>query len=363
MDLRKYISANYPTVKPFEGINSVEKSLLKYKYLVISDDDCNFYGILTTSDVIERPHKIVIDCVTKKESLMVSDSLTSALNKFYTNNSLVLPVMDGSDFIGVIEKNRVLKGLETQVNQLYDKSLISEKVKNNFLNNLSHETRTPLNGILGFLDIIEQFNTKDFTKKHETYSKLIKKSADHFLIIMNDLVNLSLLHSGDKLIINKDRVDIVKIFIELKDYFNELLFLQNKKATLIYSNSESSLSIFTDGKKVKHILYHLINNAIKFSEENKVTFGFELNSNDKNISLFVKNKDSKISQKDVLKMFDVFEKQENIGKEFNFGLGIGLPLVKKLTNLIGGQIEVETKNEEILFIVNIPIEKQKQSSR
>ncbi len=55
-------------------------------------------------------------------------------------------------------------------------------------------------------------------------------------------------------------------------------------------------------------------------------------------------------------MFDVFEKQENIGKELNFGLGIGLPLVKSLTDLLGGQIKVETKNEEISFIVNIPFE-------
>ena len=200
MSLRKYIYGNYPTVKPFEGINSVEKSLLEYQYLVIFDDYCNFYGILTISDVIERPHKIVIDCFTNKESLMVSDSLASALEKFYTNNSFVLPVMDGSDFIGVIEKNRILKELETKVNQLYDKSLISEKAKNNFLNNLSHEIRTPLNGLLGFLEIIEQLNTKDFTNKHETYSKTIKKSADHFLMIMNDLVELSLLHSGDDVI-------------------------------------------------------------------------------------------------------------------------------------------------------------------
>ena len=153
-------------------------------------------------------------------------------------------------------------------------------------------------------------------------------------------------------------MDIVKIFIELEDYFNELLYLQNKNVIIKHSNSEPSLSIFTDGKKVKHILYHLINNAIKFSNDNKVTFGFELSSNEKNISLFVKNKHTNIRQKDILKMFDIFEKQENVGKEFNFGLGIGLPLVKKLTNLLGGQVEVETKNEEILFIVKIPMEQE-----
>jgi signal transduction histidine kinase len=356
MVLKNYLSNIYPTVGPFEGINSVENLLLENQYLVVVDDDNNYHGILTTSDVIKRPHKIVIDCITKKESLEVVDTVAFALEKFYSSHSFVLPVMSGSDFIGVIEKKEILRGLEAKVNKLYDKSLISERAKKSFLNNLSHEIRTPLNGILGFLDIITELNAGDFTIEKEYFSESVKKSADHFLMLMNDLVELSLFHAGEKLSIRKANVDIVEILTELKDFFSELLLFQNRKATFVYLNSESSFRIYTDGNKLKQILYHLINNAIKFSEDNKVTFGFELNPNEKNISFLVKNKDSKISQKDIVEMFDVFEKQENIGKELNFGLGIGLPLVKSLTDLLGGQIKVETKNEEISFIVNIPFE-------
>jgi signal transduction histidine kinase len=361
MVLKNYLSNTYPTVEPFEGINSVENLLLENQYLVIIDNNSNYHGILTTSDIIKRPHKIVIDCVTQKESLEVDDTVASALEKFYTSHSFVLPVMNGSDFIGVIEKNQILRELEIKVNNLFEKLLISEKAKKNFLNNLSHEIRTPLNGILGFLDIISQLDTDDFTIEKEYFSKSIRKSADHFLMIMNDLVELSFFHAGEELSIRKSNVDIVGIFTELKDFFNELLLFQNRKATVIYLNSDSSFCIHTDGKKLKHILYHLINNAIKFSEDNKVTFGFELKPEEKNISLFVKNKDSNIGQKDVLKMFDIFEKQENIGKELNSGLGIGLPLVKNLTDLLGGRIKVETENKEISFFVNIPIEQETAS--
>jgi signal transduction histidine kinase len=239
--------------------------------------------------------------------------------------------------------------------------LISEKAKKNFLNNLSHEIRTPLNGIIGFLDIISQLDTDDFMIEKEYFSKSIRKSADHFLMIMNDLVELSFFHAGDELSIRKSNVDIVEIFTELKVFFNELMLFQDRKASVIYLNSDSSFCINTDGKKLKQILYHLINNALKFSEDNKVTFGFELKPEEKNISLFVKNKDSYIGQKDVSKIFDIFEKQENIGKELNFGLGIGLPLVKNLTDLLGGQIKVETENKEISFFVNIPIEQETAS--
>jgi len=355
MNLRKYISKNYPIVKPFEGINSIEKALLEHQYLVIADENCTFYGILIASDIIKRPHKIVIDCFTKKESLLVDDTIASALKKFKMSNSFVLPVMDGSDFIGVIEKDRILKELETKNNQLYSKTLISEKAKNNFLNNLSHEIRTPLNAILGFIEIISQLNKDDSTINHEKCCQIIGESADHFLEIMKDLIELSLLQSGDEVSINKDNVDIIKILNELKNHFNKLLCPQNKKATIIYLNSESSLNLYTDGEKLKHILYHLINNAIKFSDNKKVTFGFELVATKNIISFFVKNDDYNIAKKDILKMFNIFEKQEDIENELNPGLGIGLPLVKSLTNLLGGHIKVETKNNEICFIVSLPI--------
>lgn len=330
MSLKKYILNTFPTVKPFEGINSIEKRLLKLQYLVVLDDDKKFYGILTIPDIIEHPHKIVIDSITPKQCLTVNDTIVTALDSFYSTMSFALPVMDGDRFVGVIEKNQIIKELETNVNDLYNKSLISQNAKKHFLNNLSHEIRTPLNGVLGFIDIIAHLDT-------------------------DDLVELSLINAGDKVIIEKAEVDIVKMLVELKEYFNELSFLQNKKNTVIYSNQESYLSIYTDGKKLKQILYHLLDNALKFSDDNTVFYGFEFKPNDKDIKFFVNNKSSKIPQKDIRKMFNIFEKQENIGSELNFGLGIGLPLVKNLTELLGGQITIESKTNEITFFIKLPI--------
>ena len=355
MSLKKYILNTFPTVKPFEGINSIEKRLLKLQYLVVLDDDKKFYGILTIPDIIEHPHKIVIDSITPKQCLTVNDTIVTALDSFYSTMSFALPVIDGGCFVGVIEKNQIIKELETNVNDLYNKSLISQNAKKHFLNNLSHEIRTPLNGVLGFIDIIAHLDTDDLTNQGENISAIIRRSADHFLIIMDDLVELSLINAGDKVIIEKAEVDIVKMLVELKEYFNELSFLQNKKNTVIYFNQESYLSIYTDGKKLKQILYHLIDNALKFSDDNTVFYGFEFKPNDKDIKFFVNNKSSKIPQKDIRKMFNIFEKQENIGSELNFGLGIGLPLVKNLTELLGGQITIESKTNEITFFIKLPI--------
>lgn len=119
MDLKKYISDTYPIVGPFEGINSIESRLLKYRYLVVVDDDEKFHGILIPCDVIEHPHKIVIDCITKKGNIAHTDSIFTALDKFHSNQCFALPVLNGNDFIGIIEKDQILSDLDGKINDLY----------------------------------------------------------------------------------------------------------------------------------------------------------------------------------------------------------------------------------------------------
>lgn len=354
MDLKKYVSDTYPTAGPFEGINSIESKLLKHRYLVVIDDDKKFHGILTPCDLIEHPHKIVIDCLTQKESIALNDTTLIALDKFRSTQCFALPVINEDNFLGVIEKNQIMSDLEFKINDLHNKSLISQKAKTYFLNNLSHEIRTPLNSVLGFIDIMAEFGSNNFEIQSEQISNIIKKSADQFLLIMNDLIELSLLHAGDGISIVKEKINIEKVFNELNDYFNELALLQNKRVTIIYSNPDCSQDIFSDVKKLKQILYHLIDNAIKFSE-NKVIYGYKLSTDKKNIEFFVMNESPEISEENRLKLFDIFYKQENIGNNINPGLGIGLPLVKKLTEMLGGHINVESKHNEITFFVNIPI--------
>ena len=354
MDLTKYISDTYPTVGPFEGIRSIESMLLKYSYVVVVDDDKKFLGILTPNDIIEHPHKIVIDCITKKESVAFNDTILTVLEKFRSNECPALPVLNENSFIGVIEKNRILSDFEFKIIDLHNRSLISQKAKTYFLNNLSHEIRTPLNIILGFIDIIANLDTNSIEIEGEQISNIIRKSADRFLLVMNDLMELSLLHSGDDIGIRKESINIEKIFIDLNNYFDEAILLQNKKITLIYSNPEASLNIFSDGKRLKHILYHLIDNAIKFSTNDKVIYGYELSIDKESVEFFVMNESPEISEENRLKIFDIFDKQEKIGKDFNFGLGIGLPLVKKLAEILGGNIRLESNNNGITFFVNIP---------
>ena len=120
-------------------------------------------------------------------------------------------------------------------------------------------------------------------------------------------------------------------------------------------NPDDSQYIFSDEQKLKQILYHLIDNAIKFSADNRVIYGYELSPDKKNIEFFVINKNLNVLDKDSSKIFDIFEKQTNIGQDLNSGLGIGLSLAKGLTEMLEGNIRLESTGKEIKFLVNLPL--------
>jgi signal transduction histidine kinase len=353
MDLKKYLMDSYPTVGPFEGVNAIESKLLESDFLVVMDENKAFYGVLSPLDLIRRPHKIVVDCITKKENISFNDTTFDVIEKFRKNQCSALPVIHNDSFVGVIEKRQMLYDLELRIKELYDKSLISEKTKVFFLNNLSHEIRTPLNGIIGFLDVISHLGRATEESKNEKFSSIVKTSADRFLLVMNDLIELSLIHAGDEIVINKTEVDIDSLFEELQKFFKELLKIQGRDIKLSWIKLSEPCTVFSDGPKLKHLLYHLIDNAIKFSSDNQVVFGYEVSKDLDCIDFFVTNRVETFLEPRAL---EVFEKQKEIGDALNGGLGIGLPLVQKTTELMGGQLLVENDNHEVTLILRLPVE-------
>lgn len=350
MEIKKYIYDSYTIVNPFTAINSIEEELLEKGYVVVIDDINKFQGILTTCDLIKKPHKLVVDCLTEKEHLSADETIISALDKFKSNQCSAMPVFEGNNFIGIVERQNILENLKIKITELHNKSLISQKVKTAFLNNLSHEVRTPLNGLLGFIEIISKIDTKNINTEKE----IIKKCADRFLLIMNDLIDLAVIDSGDDIKIEREKVSIENIFSDLQEYFETAISTSDKNTSIHNVNPDSSFVIFSDGKKIKQILYHLIDNAIKFSNDNStVTFGFEIKN--QNIVFFVTNKGTQITEERKKNMFDAFNKQYNHNNKLVSGLGIGLSLVKRLSELLKGKVDFVTNEIQTTFFCTIPL--------
>jgi len=347
MKAERYLLTSYYSVHPFSAINSLDRVFFEKGYAVVVGDNNKYYGILTPYDIIKRPHKLIIDCVdANNEYLSFDENLIDVIKKFRNSNQIVFPVLSNNSFVGIVEIYSLLSSLEEDINALYEKSIISQKVKRAFLKNISHEIRTPLNGILGFIDIISNLDIGEI----KNGERLIRQSAERFLKIMNDLIELSLIESGDEIEIRNEEVNIEKIFSDLKMYFDTLILMYDKNISLRVINSETSVKLISDNNRIKQILYHLIDNAIKFSHQNSVVeFGVEIKCD--NFIFFVRNEGDNIPlDKNV---FEIFEKQECCDDKFNKGLGIGLSVVKKISELLKGEIYFETNNLQTIFYCNI----------
>ena len=361
MVVRNYISGSYPVVDAYSGVNAIHEELLDNNYLVVLEQG-NYSGILTANDLIERPHKLVIDCLTDKPKLSPDDSILAAMDLFSKDKSVALPVFNKEKFIGVVEKKQLLLSLKEKIVLLHKKSLISENSKSQFLRNLSHEIRTPLNVILGFLNILADLDIEDFKKDGLDHFNIVRQNADHFLIRVNDLVELALIHSGDNISIHSEPVVIENIFTEIKDHFEGLDNYKNKKVVLEYLNTNAKASIHTDYQKTKHILYHLVDNAVKFSpEQGKVTFGVKSLDEGEIIFIVTNNNNGRAKISDEKKIFELFEKDESTEPGFVEGLGTGLTIVKELIDLLKGKVWIDTNTEnETAFYFSIPIQLEHQ---
>ena len=353
MNTKSYVTESYSTVHPYSSIRSIENELATKEYLVVIDEDHTFHGILTISDLIERPHKIVIDCITEREHIATDEITSSFLDKFDRNNCFVLPVFHENNFIGVIEKRTIIERLKTKVKELHDSSLISYNVKKAFLNNLSHEVRTPLNGLIGFLEIISLLDEDKVTKNSKQYYSLVSRSADRFLQIMDNIIDLALIDSDNNLDLKKEDILIEEMFHDLADYFSTANSLHDTEMSIQYTNPDTSFVFHSDKKKLIHILFHLIDIAIKYSNSKTILFGYKKHEN--TIDFFITSNNTNISKKDRQEISEVFG---NDVQNDNFtlrGLGIDLPLIKKLTELLGGEINFSADELETTFICNLPL--------
>ncbi|MGV8096525.1 MAG: ATP-binding protein [Mangrovibacterium sp.] len=352
MLIKQHLSAYYQKIDAYCGISSIEDELIKRNFLVVFDEG-KFCGILTPGDLVRSPRKLVIDCLIQKERLDSHETIWYAWAQMCKSHSSALPVFENDNFIGIIEKANIVNALRKRIEQLDLQSLVSQKVKNEFIRSLNHEIRTPLNGILGFINIIAEMNLSQADKKYQEYADMITTNANSFLLMMNDLIELSLTHSGEKLPLHWETVSIEKIFSELQNIFRQKALVSQKKLILLPGNPEPSISLVTDGEKLKHILYHLLDNAIKFAEVNSsVLFGIE-KATDSLITFFVTSSGEPISNTDKQKIFDLFD-ESGLGHLKTEGLGIGLTVAKHFVESLYGTIELITGENTNTFCFSIP---------
>ncbi len=230
----------------------------------------------------------------------------------------------------------------------------SDKLKSSFLANLSHEIRTPMNAIIGFSDLLN--DSKLSEKDKVEYLKIIRNSGTNLVSIIEDLLEMSKIDAkqiSPKLI----SFDLNKTIQDLYDTIKVIIPAEKKINFYVIENPNPTVrNILSDEIKLKQIITNLITNAIKYTENGKVGFGYTVNEKEKVLELTVKDSGIGIDKKNVSIIFDRFRRIEDDFSAELSGLGLGLAICKAYIEMLGGSIQVEsTVGVGSNFVFTIPL--------
>ncbi len=226
----------------------------------------------------------------------------------------------------------------------------ANRMKSAFLANMSHEIRTPMNAILGFSDLL--INNQQSKKDLDFYLNIINTSTRQLLNVINDIIDISIIESGQLKIFNRK----TKLNALLTNLYHLHLIKANEKVlNFAFSKGldDDKANILTDDHRLTQILNNLIGNAIKYTEKGEVEFGYEIKG--EFIEFFVKDTGLGIPFDHHEVIFERFRRVDENQKNSTGGNGLGLAISKSVVELMGGKIWLRSiPNEGSVFLFTIP---------
>lgn len=236
----------------------------------------------------------------------------------------------------IINKQFEINKLLEQAKNLAE---VESSDKTQFLANVSHELRTPLNAIIGFSEmILSESYGKIENAQYVEYIQDINNSGKHLLSVINDILDFSKA-AADKLQVDNIELDLNKLISASMRFVKPRA--ENSKIDLIEKLPKEHIVITADPKRLKQILLNLLTNAVKFTPEGgSVTLEVSLNPLEKLVYVKVIDTGIGMSEKDIPKALTSFGQVDNKSNRKYEGTGLGLPLTKKLVELINGKFDI-----------------------
>ena len=240
-----------------------------------------------------------------------------------------------------------------------EKAEESDRLKSSFLSNMSHEIRTPLNAIVGFSDMLGNDDIDDEEKVR--FVPIIQENTNQLLHLIDDILDLSKMES-DQLKIFKKECRVDKVLKYMVDVFNNQKTKIGREIDIRLKTEKQieGLTINTDTVRLQQVLTNLIGNALKFTVLGYIEIGCTVQTkkdgkNDGFIQFWVKDTGIGISEKEQKIIFDRFTKIEDDKTKLYRGTGLGLAISKKLVNMLGGEMWVESSPDKgSTFYFTIP---------
>jgi signal transduction histidine kinase len=261
-----------------------------------------------------------------------------------------MPLPDGASlftFLDVTDSIRVERALRERSEAIET----ADRLKSEFVANISYELRTPLNAIVGFAEILENQFFGELNERQLEYSRDIVRSSERLTVLINDILDLASIEAG-YLQLEVASVDLRALLESVEALAHERAHNQNIDLKL--ECPEDIGAIEADGRRLKQALFNLLSNAIKFTPDGgAVTVSVERASDE--VRLAVTDTGSGIQPEDIDRVFGKFE--TGGGQSGQTGAGLGLSLVKSLIEMHGGWVGLDSKpGAGTKVVCHVPLE-------
>jgi signal transduction histidine kinase/CheY-like chemotaxis protein len=250
------------------------------------------------------------------------------------------------------DTNRGVVALYAELDEKAEHLRRADEMKSRFLSNMSHEFRTPLNSILAISKLLQDHTDGDLTPEQEKQVGFVRKAAQDLTELVNDLLDLAKVEAG-KTVVRPVEFEVKNLFGALRGMLRPLLVTEAVR--LVFEDGDLP-EMYSDEAKISQILRNFISNALKFTERGEIRVSAALADDERTIVFSVADTGIGIAPEDRERIFSEFGQVENrLQRQFK-GTGLGLALSRKLAELLGGGITVESEvGRGSTFHLSVPL--------
>lgn len=219
-----------------------------------------------------------------------------------------------------------------------EKAEAGNRLKTAFIQNISHEVRTPLNGILGFGSLIIQEGIREPERVH--YYGILKQNSDRLLKTITNIMDLSSIQSGN-MEVKQTWFDLCEVMYLLRDQFHPVCEIKGIGCNLKIPDHTKKRFILSDRELVIKTMSHLLDNAVKFTLTGEINFGYTVSKHE--IRIFIHDTGIGISQESQSRVLENFVQEELLHTRGYEGSGLGLSLANSMIQLLGGKLEIQSE--------------------